>query len=196
MTLFAKTLKALVTCVSRGRRHSKRTMENTDKVVEKATAAKDTPAAVCERFFKLVTELFSFLEELNDYVACETLSSPPVPAVMITIVKNLIATVPHNTKAKAVEVFFERAFPHTEKIIGKNVDHFISIAPELFPEIPVAILNQVVGIVKSPIVPKDSVNDTFDFVVSMLRISTKYMCITAKVPPSKTDEIIKLLDSV
>lgn len=170
-------------------------MENTASVVEKAKLVGDTPSAVCDRFFVLVNDLFAFLEELNDYIGSETLKSPPVPGVMITIVKNLIKTVPSDGKVKAIEIFFNRANPHIDKILSKNVDHFISIAPDLFPEIPQSILNQIVCIVKSPVIPRASVDDTFDFVVSMLRISTKYMCITEKCDSVITDALIKAIDA-
>lgn len=140
-------------------------------VAEKMKDSGDTPESCSTRFVSVLSDLFLFLKDINEFL--KSMSSDgkhPVSPVVIDLAVGAITSL---NKEKIMSMFSDRAIAVAPAIYKKDIDKFEGIAHSLFEGIPSSVIDTIINILKNKTVPSDSIDDTFGFIHSLMRISLK-----------------------
>lgn len=146
-----------------------------EKCAANAKADGDTPKAAAERFMKVLSELFDFLKDLNNYAASESHDGVhPVSPFLITVASTALGTFRYgDVSGSVVDTFTDRAIGYAESIKRHSVAEFTKSAHSIFEGIPKVVIETIVNLVNNDLIPDESINDVFEFVETILKISLK-----------------------
>ena len=167
-----------------------------EKCAADAKAEGDTPKATCERFVKVLTQLFDFLKELNNYAASESSDGVhPVSPFLITVASTAMGSFGYGEMSNTViDTFITRAVDYVEPVRRRNVSEFVKSARTIFEGIPTAVIDTITNLVSNDLIPEESINDVFGFVDTLFKISLKREVLkgeNSEIPKSKIEAGLK-----
>lgn len=147
-----------------------------EKCAADAKAEGETQKTTAESFIKVLTQLFDFLKDLNNYAASESCDGVhPVSPFLITIAStamNSFGGYGEMTNT-VIDTFVERAIDYVEPIRRRNIPEFTKSAHQIFEGIPKPVLDTIVNLVNNDLIPEESIHDVFEFVDKLLKIALK-----------------------
>jgi len=162
-----------------------------DKLVN---VEEDNSSLAAEKFMKTLKELFKFLSELNEYSQSETGGAHPVSPLLISIASSTMNAFGDSAKGKASDVFIEKAIVEKEMIFERNVQGFRDKAFSLFEDIPKPVVDTVVKLLDSSLIPEESIGDIFGFVESLFKISLRREIL--KIAEKKDSKMVVTKDQI
>jgi hypothetical protein len=143
-------------------------------LVEKWAAAGDSQAAARDRFFVVLDGLFRQVRETNAFLAAEAPDgAAPVPDALLSIAFAFVSAMKSSDPARVLNPFWERGWPHADKIVANDVDAFTNIAGSLIPEAPPSITQKVCDLVSGGNVPKQTTEDMMAVCLALMKIACK-----------------------
>jgi hypothetical protein len=136
----------------------------------------DSVDACRDRFRKVVRHLIVFLKDVNVFMKGAD-GTPPISPLLLDISGGAVASMTNGMADEIIDTFVSRAVPEAHNIKSRDVKAFAKSAEKLFEGIPKDVISTIVKLVESDSVPPETINDTFNFVDSLMRISLKRECI-------------------
>lgn len=160
----------------------------------------ESPTELAHKFMDEAKKLFEFLKQINDYLGKTRGGGAPAPPAALSFLIVLIDGGGVEMAAKVCDTFAARAVPNFETIRSRKTSVFIDIAPDLFPEVPRGILQQVVEILRNDDAEfVETIDDIFAYIDSLLDLAVRRQIVlgeSAAVPRSTLVEITRKIQSM
>jgi len=146
-------------------------------VAELVLSNGDTHETFVKRFVSVVKGLLEFIKELNDYISQSVRmdpKNPPILSLWFTLASVGISALENGmASTESLSLVLKRAIPLAESISKKDVKSFSPIAFQLFAEAPASMIQTAVDLIESGDIPQDSIDDIFEFVEVIIKISAR-----------------------
>lgn len=160
----------------------------------------ESPTQLARDFMGEAKKLFEFFGQINEYIGQTTGRAPPVPPATLTILLIAINAGSVEAAGHVCDTFAERAVPQVDTIRARNSAAFAKLAPDLFPEVPRHILEQICDLVRNDDPDfAETKDDIFAYVDCLFDLAIRRQIAlgsSTKVPRSSLAEVARKIETL